>query len=435
MLDVRSRYFDPVLETMPRAEIERLQADLLGEALEFMEAHSPVVRARWSSVGISTMDVQTMEEFRAVVPFMSKDTIRGFRDRTGDPLGGLAEWPEVGSVTSSSGTTGDPILLPSRRAAYGEPVRLAADFWEMGCRPGDAIAVMLFTFRGAPMLAPHSLGGATVLFDHSPAELERFCRASLELRPTGLYTMSGPLILALRAAEQTLGFDLKDVFSSYCGVVYAGEPLGTRGRDDLGRWGIEHFSHTAVGDVDSATECKEHDGHHCHDDQVLIEVLDPSGDEPRPEGQVGELVVTTLNPQAANMLVRYRSEDLVRTTTEPCGCGRTSTRLWTVGRKGDEVVVAGTSVLPVDVWLAVEQIEETSAGLFQLIRNEREMERLRLRVGYDQSVTTRAPSALSRAVAESVARSVGVEPEVELVENAELLKLGPPHKIPRVAKS
>ena len=109
--------------------------------------------------------------------------------------------------------------------------------------------------------------------------------------------------------------------------------------------------------------------------------------------------------------------------------------MWPVGRKGDEVVVEGRSILPVDVWLAVESIEATSAGLFQVIRAGREMDRLRLRVGYDEGATTASLAAVRADVIDSVTDAVGVVPDVELVANSELLKLGPPHKIPRVAAS
>jgi phenylacetate-CoA ligase len=430
-----SRYFDPAMETMPRPEIEALQRSLLTEALPYVDEHSPLLAEHWARSGVKVDEIRSVRELTENVPFMDKDTIRAYRDGHGDPLGGMGLMAESAVISSTTGTTGDPVLLPSRREGMSEAARIAADFWEMGCRPGDAFVVMLFTFRGAPMLTPHAFGASTVLFDHAPAELERLCRVSLDLRPTGLYLLSGPLILALRQMEPSLPFDLGEVFSSYRGVVYAGEPMGSRTREALDRWGIEHFNHTAVGDVDSATECGEHDGHHCHDDQALIEVLDPEGDEPVPEGEVGELVVTTLNPRLTNMLVRYRSEDLLRTSTEPCGCGRTHTRMWPVGRKGDEVVIEGRSILPVDVWLAVESIEATSAGLFQVIRVGREMDRLRLRVGYDEGATTASLAAVRTDVIDSVTGAVGVVPDVELVANSELLKLGPPHKIPRVAAS
>jgi phenylacetate-CoA ligase len=190
--------------------------------------------------------------------------------------------------------------------------------------------------------------------------------------------------------------------------------------------------HTGVGDVGAATECHEHDGCHFWEDTCYLESLDPDGVEPVGDGERGELVSTTLLDKIAP-LVRYRSDDLVRITHEPCACGRTHGRVWPLGRKGDEVVVDGRSVLPGDLWAAIEAVPETGAGLFQVIRTGREVDRLRLRVGYATD-GARGTDDLRTRVTESVHEAVGIEPDVELVANEELLRQGPPHKIPRVAR-
>jgi phenylacetate-CoA ligase len=85
-----------------------------------------------------------------------------------------------------------------------------------------------------------------------------------------------------------------------------------------------------------------------------------------------------------------------------------------------------------DVWEAVERFDETAMGLFQIIRTAPEMDTLRLRVGHDGS--TKKPAELSDRLTAAVDELTGVTPEIELVPNDDLLRLGPPHKIPRVAK-
>jgi phenylacetate-CoA ligase len=205
--------------------------------------------------------------------------------------------------------------------------------------------------------------------------------------------------------------------------------LGPRARRLVDSWGLELFDHTGVGDVGAATECREHNGCHVWEDTALIEVLDPDGDEPVADGERGELVSTTLM-NLVSPLVRYRSDDLVRFTREPCACGRTHGRVWPLGRKSDEVVVDGRSVLPLDVWPAIEDVPETAAGLFQVVRPQRELGRLRLRVGY-----ARVGPGLQGRVEDAVEAHLGLRPDVELVEQEVLLRQGPPHKIPRVVRS
>jgi phenylacetate-CoA ligase len=108
--------------------------------------------------------------------------------------------------------------------------------------------------------------------------------------------------------------------------------------------------------------------------------------------------------------------------------------MWPLGRKSDEIVVDGVSVLPLDVWGAIESVDACAMGLFQVIRAERQVDRLRLRVGYSLEPAPRLDSVRDELMA-AVLGATGVEPEVELVPNEALLRLGPPHKIPRVARA
>jgi phenylacetate-CoA ligase len=107
--------------------------------------------------------------------------------------------------------------------------------------------------------------------------------------------------------------------------------------------------------------------------------------------------------------------------------------VWPLGRKGDELLVDGVSVLPGDVWGAVESVDETN-GLFQMIRPAREVDALQLRVGYSTEGSGGLP-ALRARVEDAVEKAVGIRPEVDLVERDVLLRQGPPHKIPRVTKA
>ncbi len=439
-LDPTRRYFSPEIETMPRAEIEaRRDERLLRDLVPWAYARSALIRETWDAAGVHPDDLRTIDDFREQVPFIDKDTIRAFRDRHDDPYGGLLCLdpgdPELkhvfSAIFSTSGTTGDP--TPAPYAGRG-PSFLVREFWELGTRPGDHFLHCLFTFRGPGIHDTIRGVGATPVFvDHQPEDVAQLFRFSRELRPTGWYTLSGPLVMMIEAAAAELGEDLEDTFASYRGVVFAGEPIGPRARARVESWGLSLFLQTSLGDVGAATECGEHDGCHFWEDTAFIEHLDPDGVQPAGDGQRGELVSTTLIDKIAP-LIRYRSDDIVRLTTEPCACGRTHGRIWPLGRKSDEVLVDGVSVLPGDVWAAVESVTETEAGLFQVIRDRREVDVLRLRVGYARE-GPRGLADVRTRVTDAVHATVGVVPDVELVDQAVLLRQGPPHKIPRVAKA
>ena len=429
-----SPYYDAEYETMPRADLEALQESLLLEILPHAYEHAAVIRDAWDAAGVHPRDIRSLAEFRERAPFVDKNSLRRFRDGWGDPYGGLcAVAPEeLTAVMSTSGTTGDPTLVPEKwGSGSGRPAIITRDFWGMGVRPGDHVALVLFTFRGPTYGLFQGLGTVPILFDFDPAEMERFCDLSLRYRPTGLYNFGSVLINAVRDVCARRDLDPADVFASYKGVVFAGEPLSPRARTLAQAWGLELFEHTGVGDVTAAFECHAHDGLHVWEDTALVEGLDPDGAEPVVDGRRCELVATSLFNRTAP-LVRYRSDDIVRLNREPCVCGRTHLRVWPIGRKGDELVVAGKSVLPVDVWGAVESVDACAMGLFQVIRTGPAADRLQLRVGYAPAYAGRL-SAVRDDVRAAVLAELGIEPEVELVPDAALLKLGPPHKIPRVA--
>jgi phenylacetate-CoA ligase len=435
------RYFDVRLETMDRPQLESLQEQKLLEILPRAYERSALIRTVWQAAGVRPRDIRSLADFRDRVPFLDKQMLLDYRDKTGDPSAGLAPCTEdVVGFATTSGTTGDPTMIPMDRTALLPPGKLQAaarvghqrGFWEMGIRPGDYFSVVLFTFRGPVWSNCQGVGAVPVLFNHSPADLERFCRASIELRPTGLWMMSSGLILALHELEKRGAFDLTDVFASYAGVCFAGESLGTRARDLAASWGVELFEAGSLGDAECTIECRAHDGQHYTEDEVIVEPLEPDGTDPVAEGSPGELVVTSLDP--AWPLLRYRSDDLVVNTTERCTCGRTHARLWTLGRKGDQTVVGGVSVMMKDIYRGVEAVAETSAALFQVIRAGRDVDVLRLRIGVEMA-DARPLAAVESDLLESLSAALGVAPELDLVPVENLLKLGPPHKIPRTATS
>jgi len=216
---------------------------------------------------------------------------------------------------------------------------------------------------------------------------------------------------------------------------FAGEPLGIcmqkRFRDE---WDTRLAMWTSAGDTGTSWECREHNGYHLWEDTVVVEGLAPDSRDAAAEGEVGELVVTDIDNLVAP-LIRYRAEDLVRLDRGMCGCGRTHVRQWPIGRAGDLTLVQGKSVMPLEIWPVVEQFDETRSALFQVIRPQREVDRLRIRVGYAPE-RTRNLDDLSQRLAAAVQSAVGVLPELEFIEEQEIIaRASSAAKIPRIMKA
>ena len=424
------RFFEPEMETMPRARLAALQEERILELVPYVYERSALVRKKWEEAGIKPADIGSLADYRERVPFITKDDIRQFRDQSGDPFGGLLCTPYADTTTvfSTSGTTGDATLYAHAWDRW-HPfwAATARDLWEIGVRPGDHVLGSSFKMRGPLYHGDQMCGAIPVMVNTAIGGWATALDAIRRYRP--VYAQFTGLALAeLDHLSRTN--DMAELFSSLKGVAFAGEPLGARGREQLRSWGVEVYVWTSAGDVTGAWECREHDGCHAWEDCVLLEAVNPATGRPVADGELGELVATSLDNPAMPM-VRFRSDDLIRMTRQPCGCGRTHTRFWPVGRKGDETIVAGRSFALRDIWRALEQVPETATALFQLVRPAREIDELRLRVGYDRG-TTDSLADLRDRVSQVILAAVGVPPVLELLPEEDLLARGRGGKLPRV---
>jgi phenylacetate-CoA ligase len=428
-------YFEPDVETMPRDQLESLQEARILQLVPYVYERSALVREVWDEVGLKPSDIRSLADFKAKVPFTDKDRIRRFRDTHADPYGGLncVKAPHLRGVGFTSGTTGDPTPLP-RSENHVTMTGMQRELWHIGMRPGDYLNYVLFSFReGINHDKWLDSGFRPIALQHLPSEMPHLVSLSRRYRPKAMFMLSTPLIMALDQYQKKTGDDLKEAFSSLQGVVFGGEPLSGSLRSLVEAWGLEIFELTSLGDITTALECRAHDGMHTWEDLALVEHLDPAGSEPAPDGQRGELVVTALADDVAP-LIRYRTDDLVIFTKQPCSCGRTHGRLKPLGRKGDEMLIQGKSILPLDIFPLMQQFEATRAALFQLVRAQREADVLTLRVGYDETLLKGDVATLGDEVAQAVSAALGIPVETRMLPNAELLKNGPPNKIPRVVK-
>ena len=428
-------FFDERAETMPRGDIRAKQEALLFEAIGFAYDKAPLIRTTWEAAGIHPRDVRSMSDYAALAPFINKDAVRAFRDAHSDPTGGLRAVPDtaVYRIGTSSGTTGDP--TPEFRPRFQPGGELIVrDLWHIGMRPGDHIIYPLFTFRGGVTPPVFSYAGfIPITFAHAAHEVPRIIEASLRYRPVSWFTASTVLINAFELEFERTDIDPVDVFSSYRGVIFGGEMLSRRQKALAESWGLRLYEITAGGDIGAAISCSVHDGCHVWEDYGLYEVLDVDGRGLVADGEVGELVVTSFDPFSP--LIRSRSDDLVTMDRSPCTCGRTHARIKTVGRKGDRTTVNGKLILPRHVHEVIETHHPTRAALYQIIRTQAEMDTLRLRIGNNPNLLTGSIDQLRADLHDHLVAELDVPVEIEMVLDAELLKLGPPHKIPRVTKS
>ncbi len=427
-------FLDPI-EGASREVLDAHQEAAIGAITRYAYEHAPLIRQQWDAIGLTPSAIKSRADFVAKAPLIEKDDIRRYRDAHNDPTGGMGRLRpgETVSIATTSGTTGDPTPVPGW-AELPIDISYARDIWHMGVRPGDYITYMLFTFRGGHRRRTYApLDIAEIHFSISPEETARAVEASLRFRPTIWQLCSTPVLLMLEAYFEKSGVDPRDVFSSYKGAIFGGEPLSARLAALTASWGLELFETTSLGDVAGATECRMHNGFHAFEDLSFLECVDPTTREPVADGEIGELVVTTLVDRMTP-LIRYATGDLATIDRVGCGCGRNHARFRVLGRATDQILINGRSILPREIMGLVEVHSETRGGLFQIVRTDREMAELRLRVGFDNARLASGEDALRLRLHDQISSALGVPVAIQLVDEQELLKLGPPHKIPRVTK-
>jgi phenylacetate-CoA ligase len=222
-----------------------------------------------------------------------------------------------------------------------------------GVRPGmvvhNAYGYGLFTgglgfHQGAERL------GATVI----PVSGGVTARQATLLRDLGgqalASTPSYALHIAQAVREAGIGVDELALEVGLFGAEPWTDAMRTQIEAELGLDAVNFYGLSEIVGPGVAAECREaRDGLHVHEDHFLVEVVDPDGGAPLPDGEEGELVFTTLTKEALPLL-RYRTRDIASLTREPCACGRTLARMSPVrGRRDDMLIVRGVNLYPSEV--------------------------------------------------------------------------------------
>ena len=170
-------------------------------------------------------------------------------------------------------------------------------------------------------------------------------------------------------------------------------------------------------------ECQECNGLHINEDHFLVEVLDPVTLEPVPEGEVGELVITTLTREAFPM-IRYRSRDLTRILPGPCPCGRSFRRMERVmGRTDDMLIIKGVNIFPMQIEKVLFDVEGTEPHYQIVVEREHHADRVTVLVEVTESLFSDQMKK-QREIVDQIKRrlssEIGVGIEVKLVEEKTL---------------
>lgn len=412
-----SIYWEEELETLPRPDLENLQLTRLKETLNRTQA-VPFYQKLFKNISIDSDSIKSLDDIRRL-PFTEKDDLRKRW-----PYGMLAlPLEECVRVHSSSGTTGKAVAVIHNQKDIGIWANLIARcLYAVGVRKSDVFQNMagygLFTGGLGFHYGGERLGALMV--PTSTGNSKRQIQLMLKFGTTLVHFMPSYGLYLLNVFKE-MGIDpRKDTKLKFTVLGAENYSNETRRRLEI-NYDIKAFDSYGLSEMNGpgvSFECHLQDGLHVWEDNYIVEIIDPDGDEPLPDGEMGEIVFSTLTREAMP-LVRYRTRDLASLIPEPCACGRTHRRLSRIkGRKDDMIIFKGVNMYPKQIEEIIMDFQEV--GEIYLItmgtKDDRDWMTIEIEVktpfleGDPDNVAN-----LRRRIVEALKSDILVTPDVKLV--------------------
>ena len=333
-------------------KLKQEQFDLIKTQIRHLIASDGFYSKKYEGIDPDTL--LTQEDFENL-PFTWKGDLRDAY-----PLGLQAVPDEdIVRIHSSSGTTGTPVIIPyTRQDVEDWAIMFARCYKTAGLTSLDRVQITpgygLWT-AGIGFQAGAELLGAMVI-PMGPGNTDKQLKMMQDMKSTVLCATSS---YALLLTEEITKRGIKDKIFLTKGIIGSerwGEKMRRRIASELGVTLYDIYGLTEIYGPGIGISCEYETGIHFWDDYLYFEIIDPHTGKVLPDGEVGELVITTLRKEGAP-LIRYRTHDLTRILTGECACGSPYPRIDTIlGRTDDMVKVKGVNIFP-------SQIDELLKGI------------------------------------------------------------------------
>lgn len=344
--------------------MSRSQFEYLQELLKNLNNNSPFYKEKFEKSGIDIDAITSMEMIKNL-PFTTKEELR-----EAYPLGLQAVPDEdIVRIHSSSGTTGKPIIIPYTEQDVSDWAEMMSRCYQIaGITKSDRIQITpgygLWTAGIGFQAGCERLGAMAVPM--GPGNTDKQLQMMIDLKSTVIIgTSSYALVLAEEVEKRGIRAAIK-LKKGVIGSERWGEKMRQRIKNELGIEIYDIYGLTEIYGPGIAIDCDCHDGMHYFDDYLYFEIIDSVTGEVLPEGEIGELVITTLRKEGAPLL-RYRTRDLTRIIPGKCNCGRLYPRIdRIIGRTDDMVKVKGVNIYPGQIDEILREVDGVSSE-YQII--------------------------------------------------------------------
>ena len=390
-------------------QISEIQINQVNNQIKALIDAGSFYGKKLEEAGIS--GISTADDFEKL-PFSEKNDLR-----EAYPLG-LMTAPEkdIVRIHSSSGTTGLPVIIPYTAKDVDDWATMFARCYEMaGITNMDRIQITpgygLWTAGIGFQTGAEKLGAMVVPM--GPGNTDKQLKMMADMKSTVICATSS---YALLLAEEIEKRGIKDRICLKKGVIGSerwGEKMRNRIKNELGIELYDIYGLTEIYGPGIGISCKYDTGIHYWDDYIYIEIIDPVTLKPVPDGQLGEVVITTLVKEGAP-LIRYRTHDISRIIPGECECGSRFPRLDTImGRSDDMMKIKGVNVFPSQIEEILKEFEEVSSEYQIRISHLDGRDTMRIYVETNGSVDF---LDLAKRIAERVKSRIGFTPLVKVVE-------------------
>jgi phenylacetate-CoA ligase len=409
-------YWQKDIETIQRRNLEALQLKRLQRTVRLAHRNIPFYQDKFSELGIRPKDITSLKDIQKI-PFTSREDLRA-----NYPFGMLAvDKEQVVRLHTSSGTTGKPKAIFFSKRDINQAAELIARCLVMtGTTKGDVLQNMMTygLFTGALVMHYGAEKVGVLVIPAGPGNTHRQIALMQDFRSTTLH-ITPSYALYLASVMHNEGIDPQRDLAlrrAYLGS----EPYSEETRNKIEEFfGIDVYNSYGLSEMNGpgvAFECTGKDGMHLWEDNFILEIIDPETGQPVPDGEKGELVLSTLCREAMPIL-RYRTRDIVTVIPGKCRCGRTHRRISRIiGRSDDMIIIRGVNIFP-------QQIERVLMGIkavaqnYQIVLESYDQMTLRVEITKDLfDGRVEHLVNLRNEITEKLRSEILVRPKVELLE-------------------
>ncbi len=404
-------------ECMSRDEITALQSARLKKQVDRVYHNVEYYRKKMQEVGLEPGDIQSIEDVEKLPFTTNEDLAKAY------PLGLLAvPRSEIVRIHATSGTTGKPKI--------GAYTRRDIDIWAegvarclamSGVSRDDTVIISygygLFTGGLGAHYGAEKIGAMVIPV--STGNTTKLINMLIDFEATAIACTPSYLLHIAETLEKQSLIDKIKLKCCICGAEPWTEEMRTQIENRLHIKAHDIYGLTEMMGPGVASDCEYHAGLHVWEDHFLPEIIDPATGKHLPEGEQGELVMTTLTKEGLP-LIRYRTRDLTSLKYDKCECGRTMARIQRFkGRTDDMLIIKGVNVFPTQVEAALLTIDGTTPHYMMIVDRVNDQDTLEVQLEVEErffSDEIRGLEELTGKVKGALKTAIGLNARVKLVE-------------------